>query len=149
MWEGRQATCPSLRTRSGPRCASPPYRYRRLVCLIVYIYSQVCWAGFGSCFKKQIGSGYDVQCCGSGIQNPVLFWPLDPGWKKSRSGIRDGKIRIRDEHRGSATLMASVVFESGSDVYIPKKTWTFIQLLYSWIGYFRVSQMYALIINYF
>jgi hypothetical protein len=35
MWEGRQVTCPSLRTRSGPRCALPPYRYRRVVCLIV------------------------------------------------------------------------------------------------------------------
>ncbi len=31
------------------------------------------------------------QCCGSefGIRDPVLFWPLDPGWKKIR--IRDGK----------------------------------------------------------
>jgi hypothetical protein len=23
------------------------------------------------------------------IRDPVLFWPPDPGWKKSTSGIRD------------------------------------------------------------
>jgi hypothetical protein len=29
----------------------------------------------------------------------------DPGWRHFGSGIRDGKIRIRDKHPGSATLL--------------------------------------------
>ncbi len=73
------------------------------------------------------------QCCisGSGTRNPVTFWPPDPGWTsriifprawKQFFGlkilkfvdadpeyfwpwIRDGKIRIRDKHPGSETLI--------------------------------------------
>jgi hypothetical protein len=44
---------------------------------------------------------------GSGI-----FSTQDPGFgmEKFGSGIRDGKIRIRDRHPGSATLPHSIVF---------------------------------------
>jgi hypothetical protein len=41
-----------------------------------------------------------ILCCGSLIRN--LF---DPG-----SGIRNGRIRIRDKHPGSATLGATLIF---------------------------------------
>jgi hypothetical protein len=58
--------------------------------------------------------------CGSGMNNQdhiseslgTIFWvkilkffDADPGWKKFESGIREGKIRIRDEHPGSARLI--------------------------------------------
>jgi hypothetical protein len=35
---------------------------------------------------------------------------LDPGCKKSRSWIRDGKIRIKDKHPGSSALQLSQTF---------------------------------------
>ncbi len=83
---------------------------------------------------------WSKQCCAFRIQDPVPFWPRDPGWKKIKTRIldehpgsyfwelrnnflgwkylilcgirdpesfwpiRDGKIRIRDKHPGSATL---------------------------------------------
>jgi hypothetical protein len=34
----------------------------------------------------------------------------NPGWKKFGSGFRDGKIRIRDKHPGSATLVVANLF---------------------------------------
>ncbi len=37
------------------------------------------------------------------ILNSLMQIP-DTGWKKFGSGIRNGKIRIRDKHHGSATL---------------------------------------------
>jgi hypothetical protein len=38
------------------------------------------------------------QCCGSGIRDPVLFYPPDPG---SGSGIRDGAIACVKKEVGS------------------------------------------------
>ncbi len=43
------------------------------------------------------------QCCGSGsgIQDPVSRWPLDPGWVKINIGMGKNQYRDRDEHPGS------------------------------------------------
>ncbi len=66
-------------------------------------------------------------------KNPDPGWKnSDPGWTSwicNTDGVRGVWVRIR--------------------CIYPKRTWTFIQLLYSWIGYFRISKVYALIINIF
>jgi hypothetical protein len=64
----------------------------------------------GSGMGKKSGSG-------SGMNNQdhiseSLETSRDPGWKKFGSGNRDEKIRIRDKHPGSATLVSGGTFST-------------------------------------
>ncbi len=60
-WRGPPPACPCSSPGSPPRCTSPS--------------RQNVW----SCKKRAHWEWCFQQCCGSGIQDLVLFWPLDPG----------------------------------------------------------------------